>query len=146
MSATTPAYLLDTNVLIWLSSEVSRVPGAVLDILETPESVLYVSTVSFWELAIKQGLGKIDGAIRFDGMAERHGIRELTIHSGYIEALRELPMLHGDDGGDGSGDGGPEAGGVFGGSVTGVRPVVSAVSIPLIANAGSLRERSTSPR
>jgi PIN domain nuclease of toxin-antitoxin system len=96
MSATTPAYLLDTNVLIWLSSEMSRVPGAVLDILETPESVLYVSTVSFWELAIKQGLGKIDGAIHFDGMAERHGIRELTIHSGYIKVLRELPMLHGD--------------------------------------------------
>jgi PIN domain nuclease of toxin-antitoxin system len=96
MSAATAAYLLDTNVLIWLSSEVSRLPATVLDILEATESVLYVSTVSFWELAIKQGLGKIDGAIRFDGMVERHGIRELTIHSGYTEALRELPMLHGD--------------------------------------------------
>ncbi len=64
--------------------------------MEAPASVLYVSTVSFWEPAIKQGLGKIDGAIRFDARVERHGIRELTAHLSMTEALRELPMLHGD--------------------------------------------------
>jgi PIN domain nuclease of toxin-antitoxin system len=96
MSVVVGSYLLDTNVLIWLSSDLERIPRAVLDVLEVPESRLYASTVSFWELAIKQGLCKIDAAMRFDGMVERHGIAELTISSRYIEALRALPMLHSD--------------------------------------------------
>jgi PIN domain nuclease of toxin-antitoxin system len=96
MTVANRPYLLDTNVLIWLSSDVKRIPAAVLQVLEDFESELWVSTVSFWELSIKQSLGKIDAAIRFDRMEKTHGIRELTISSRYTEALRELPMVHGD--------------------------------------------------
>ena len=90
------SYLLDTNVLIWLSSDLGRLAPAVLQVLADYESDVYASSVSFWELAIKQGVRKINTAIRFDEMVERHGIRELPISSRYTEALRELPMLHGD--------------------------------------------------
>jgi PIN domain nuclease of toxin-antitoxin system len=90
------SYLLDTHVLIWLSSEVGRIPHAVMQVLEDPENELWSSTVSFWELAIKQNLGKIDAQVRFDRMEKTHGIRELTISSRYTEGLKSLPMLHGD--------------------------------------------------
>ena len=89
-------YLLDTNVVIWLSIDLARIPKAVLHALENPENELYVSTVSFWELTIKQTLGKLDGAIRFDQAGERHGIRELPVNSRFMAVLRELPLLHGD--------------------------------------------------
>jgi PIN domain nuclease of toxin-antitoxin system len=96
MSAADRTYLLDTNVLIWLSSDVGRISHEVLKVLEDPAMDLWASTVSFWELAIKQNLGKIDAAIRFDRMEKSHGIRELTVSSRYTEALRGLPLLHGD--------------------------------------------------
>jgi Uncharacterized protein conserved in bacteria len=96
MSQAARSYLLDTNVLIWLSSDLKRIPRSVLDVLEDSESALWVSTVSFWELAIKQTLGKIDASIRFDQMEKRPGISELTISSKYTTELRSLPMLHGD--------------------------------------------------
>jgi PIN domain nuclease of toxin-antitoxin system len=96
MSQGARSYLLDTNVLIWLSSDLKRIPRSVLDVLEDPESALWASTVSFWELAIKQTLAKIDASIRFDHMEKKHGIRELTISSRYTTELRSLPMLHGD--------------------------------------------------
>ena len=90
------SYLLDTNVLIWLSSDLSRISATVLHALEGLESELYVSSACFWELAIKQRLGKMDAALRLDRLAEERGVRELPISSRYTEILRELPMLHGD--------------------------------------------------
>jgi PIN domain nuclease of toxin-antitoxin system len=89
-------YLLDTNVAIWLDRNVERIPGSVLDILEASSSKLYVSAVSFWELAIKQNLGKIDGGIRLEPVLETYGMQELTISSKYSEIVRGLPLLHND--------------------------------------------------
>jgi PIN domain nuclease of toxin-antitoxin system len=89
-------YLLDTNVVIWLSIDLARIPKSVLHSLEDRENELYISTVSFWELTIKQTLGKLDGTIRFDHASERHGIQELPVNSRFMTALRELPLLHGD--------------------------------------------------
>jgi PIN domain nuclease of toxin-antitoxin system len=89
-------YLLDTNVLIWLSSDLRRVPRTVLELLEDSDSSLFASTISFWELSIKQGLRKLDSVIRFDIMTGEYGIRELQITSKYTHAVRELPRLHGD--------------------------------------------------
>jgi PIN domain nuclease of toxin-antitoxin system len=89
-------YLIDTNVLIWLSSDLKRIPMPVLDVLEDPASGLFISTVSFWELSIKQSLGKIDAEIDFDRIVESHGFRELPVVSRYMGALRKRPLLHGD--------------------------------------------------
>jgi PIN domain nuclease of toxin-antitoxin system len=88
--------LLDTNVLIWLSSDLRRVPRTVLEILEDSDSSLFASTISFWELSIKQGLGKLDSVVLFDIMTGEYGIRELGITSKYTDTVRELPRLHGD--------------------------------------------------
>lgn len=89
-------YLLDTHVLVWLSSDLRRIPAAVLRSLEDLESELFVSSACFWELAIKQRLGKMNAAVRLDRIVEERGIRELPISSRYTEILRELPMVHGD--------------------------------------------------
>ena len=92
----TASYLLDTNVLIWLSSDVKRISAAVLDVLESFDSDLYVSAASYWELAIKQGLGKIAADIHFDRIVEKHGMRELAITSKYALPLRDMPAHHSD--------------------------------------------------
>jgi PIN domain nuclease of toxin-antitoxin system len=68
----------------------------VLDVLEDPSSRLCVSAVSFWELSIKQSLGKIDSSLRLERVLETYGMQELGISSKYTDTVRGLSMLHGD--------------------------------------------------
>jgi PIN domain nuclease of toxin-antitoxin system len=53
-------YLLDTHTLIWAIMDETKLSKPVLQILQDNNSRLFVSVVSFWELAIKFGKGKID--------------------------------------------------------------------------------------
>lgn len=53
-------YLIDTHILIWLAVSPEKIPSRILEIIENPENEINVSTVSFWEIAIKQSVGKLD--------------------------------------------------------------------------------------
>jgi PIN domain nuclease of toxin-antitoxin system len=90
------AYLLDTNVAIWIDRDVARLPRVVVDLMGDAEAELWVSTVSFWELAIKQNVGKIDADLRVERVLSTYGMRELSVTSRYTDAVRDLPRLHGD--------------------------------------------------
>lgn len=52
------SYLLDTHVFLWSFLDTSKLSGAVRDILENNENPVFVSSISFWEIAIKEQLGK----------------------------------------------------------------------------------------
>ena len=52
-------YLLDTHTLIWAIVDKNKLSNLVLNILQDNESKLFISAVSFWEIAIKHGIGKI---------------------------------------------------------------------------------------
>ena len=53
-------YLLDTHTLIWAIVDKNKLSKLVLKILTDSDSMLFVSAVSFWEIAIKHGKGKLD--------------------------------------------------------------------------------------
>ena len=53
-------YLLDTHTLIWAIVDKNKLPELVLKILQDSDNQLFVSAVSFWEIAIKYGKGKLD--------------------------------------------------------------------------------------
>ena len=53
-------YLLDTHTLIWSIVDGAKLSNRVLKILEDENNDLLVSAVSFWEIAIKVGKGKLD--------------------------------------------------------------------------------------
>jgi PIN domain nuclease of toxin-antitoxin system len=52
-------YLLDTHTLIWVFVDKSKLPERVLKLLQDNETLLFVSAVSFWEIAIKHRKGKL---------------------------------------------------------------------------------------
>jgi PIN domain nuclease of toxin-antitoxin system len=52
--------LLDTHVLLWLVDDPVRLPGRVAELCEDERNELAVSIASFWEIAIKMSLGKIE--------------------------------------------------------------------------------------
>ncbi|MCF8587346.1 type II toxin-antitoxin system VapC family toxin [Gordonia liuliyuniae] len=54
--------LLDTNALLRLVTDPSRIAASALTALEDPSNSLYVSAVSAWEIAIKTRLGRLDAS------------------------------------------------------------------------------------
>jgi PIN domain nuclease of toxin-antitoxin system len=52
--------LLDTHVLLWSASDPDRLSAEARTAIEDGTQEVLVSTVSAWEIAIKQSLGKLD--------------------------------------------------------------------------------------
>jgi PIN domain nuclease of toxin-antitoxin system len=53
-------YLLDTHTLIWAIVDKNKLSSLALKILQDNDNRLFVSAVSFWEIAIKLGKGRMD--------------------------------------------------------------------------------------
>ncbi|MDT6922523.1 type II toxin-antitoxin system VapC family toxin [Pseudomonas atacamensis] len=68
--------LLDTHILLWTLSDDARLTTKARKIIENAADI-YVSTATFWEMAIKVGLGKLNVDIE--------EIRQYCIDSGFIE-------------------------------------------------------------
>ena len=45
--------MLDTHAFIWTLSAPEKIPAKVRKVIEDPENEVFVSSVSFWEIAIK---------------------------------------------------------------------------------------------
>ncbi len=46
-------YLIDTHVFIWALMDTKKIPKKTFEILEDENNTVYISPMSFWEIAIK---------------------------------------------------------------------------------------------
>jgi PIN domain nuclease of toxin-antitoxin system len=92
--------LLDTHVFIWWDSEPDKLSQRALSLCENPESKIFFSVTSLWEIQIKSQLGKIKLAkpIRelIEDQCEVNTITLLTIQSSHVFELDGLPPVHKD--------------------------------------------------
>jgi PIN domain nuclease of toxin-antitoxin system len=89
--------LLDTHALIWALSAPRRLPAEVAASIRDPETDVYLSAASTWEIAIKSALGKIDADIAAVVRAARAAhFEELPITIAHTVQLLELPPHHRD--------------------------------------------------
>ena len=89
--------LLDTHALIWALSTPRRLPARVAAVLRDPDTDVYVSAVSTWEIAIKSALGKIEADLSAIVSAARAAdFDELPITIAHTERLSVLPPHHRD--------------------------------------------------
>jgi PIN domain nuclease of toxin-antitoxin system len=87
--------LLDTHTFIWLSEDDPDLPPSVLKIIDNAENV-FVSTVSFWEIAIKLNVGKIILKDSFFDIENRFNATRLILLPVSIEdsvQLHKLPFI-----------------------------------------------------
>ncbi len=54
--------LLDTHALLWTLVEPGKLSPIALEVIETPENTVVVSSASAWEIAIKYELGRLPEA------------------------------------------------------------------------------------
>jgi len=90
--------ILDTHALLWFLENNPKIPNSLRERIENTENV-GVSIGSFWEIAIKSGLGKLklSGTIS-DMMQEcaKMNIFILRISAADLDALTKLPDVHRD--------------------------------------------------
>ncbi|MFM9976666.1 MAG: type II toxin-antitoxin system VapC family toxin [Sphingomonadaceae bacterium] len=88
--------LLDTNIIIMLIDETERLSRAYLSVLDDPENEFCVSTISVWEMAIKQRKGKLDIGDAFGDLEARLwsiGILVLPLNILHALADSALPRV-----------------------------------------------------
>lgn len=91
--------LLDTHVLLWALDAPERLPQAVAAQLESPETTVYFSAASIWEIAIKASLGKIDFSYSPNAIAQAArdtGFVELPVRAEHGAKVAQLPLHHRD--------------------------------------------------
>lgn len=91
--------LLDTQLWVWLLSAPERLPDRARKLLEDLSNDVFFSSVSIWEIAIKQRLERrgfsVDAQRIYRELLEM-GVQEVRVSS--LHGLRTLvlPLRHGD--------------------------------------------------
>ncbi len=88
--------LLDTNVLLWLFVGDKRLSIDVKDKIERNPENYFISIVSFWEIATKHAIGKLDVAMDIPEAVEKAGFYNLSLLKSHIYKYELLPLLHRD--------------------------------------------------
>ena len=92
--------LLDTHTLLWLADNPDKLPARVISICEDENNALFISIASFWELAIKMSLAKIeledDALTRLKTWCDDNTVQLLPIKLDHCQRLQTLPFHHRD--------------------------------------------------
>jgi PIN domain nuclease of toxin-antitoxin system len=91
--------LLDTHTLLWLVSAPSDVDASALAVIADPNTNVWVTAASAWEIAIKTRLGRLDGEALLSAWADiiaGMSTTELPIESPDAILAGRLPWDHKD--------------------------------------------------
>jgi PIN domain nuclease of toxin-antitoxin system len=92
--------LLDTCTFLWLASGSAELSGKATALFKDTGNAVYLSSVSVWEIAVKNSLGKLplpEPPEYFVAQQRRqHLIEPLSLHEQAVYRLPTLPNLHRD--------------------------------------------------
>lgn len=93
--------LLDTHVFLWSLMETSRLSSGAVRAMLNPENQVSVSAVTFWEIALKESLGKLElsgltPAELPEIAALKMGFNLLALDAETAAGSGKLPRLHAD--------------------------------------------------
>jgi len=92
-------YLLDTHAVIWYFEDSSRLPSNAKDIIDNTTNRIFLSSISFWEIAIKINSGKLKLNMSFDKVLDhvkKGDFEVVQIEDEYLKMLSVLPYIHND--------------------------------------------------
>ena len=92
--------LLDTHAFLWLIQGDKRVSREAEAIFLERDNELFFSAASYWEICIKQNLGKLGLALGWQEILDTelavNSISWLDIKKAHCQGLLHLPQHHGD--------------------------------------------------
>ena len=91
--------LLDTHLLLWFALLSPRLSRAACELIQNPRNLIYFSSVSIWEVAIKTSLGRADfnvDAARLQQQLLADGLVEISLTGRDSLGVAALPAIHRD--------------------------------------------------
>ena len=88
--------LLDTHTLIWAFSDDPTLSTAARDAIVDPENLVFASTASVWEIAIKRAIGKLRVPDDVNAQIVEHRFEPLPVTGQHAWTAGNLPPHHND--------------------------------------------------
>ncbi len=92
--------LLGTNIFLWYISGSSRLSTVFRLSIDDPQNEVFLSVVSFWEIVIKNKLGKLPlpdvPSLYVPKQRVAHDIESLDVNERSVEFVENLPPVHRD--------------------------------------------------
>ena len=90
-------YLLDTHSFLWSVFEPGKLNTSVRAELVNAGNIVYVSSVTFWEISLKAGIGKLTftncTADELPEIADRMGYLPLSLETNESASFHRLPKI-----------------------------------------------------
>lgn len=90
------AYLLDTHVVLWTLDNHNRLSQKVESIISDLNTDCFVSIISFFEITIKQNIGKLElskSIQEYMDEVQRIGIILLPVKDEYLNNYNNIPLF-----------------------------------------------------
>lgn len=91
--------LLDTHAFLWLVAN-QKLSQRAVDVFLDRDNQLFLSAASYWEICVKNSLGKLilveDWQQVLDREMQANDVRWLSIEKAHCQAIVGLPWLHRD--------------------------------------------------
>lgn len=88
--------LLDTHAFLWWNNDDSALGAGAREAIGAADSIVFVSAVTAWEVAVKRAHGKLDAPGDIADWVVRDGFTELPIEIAHAVRSAELPPHHRD--------------------------------------------------
>lgn len=92
--------LLDTCAFIWITTDAPELSKKARDVFRNPENEIFLSSVSVWEIMVKNNIGKLplpDEPENFVCLKrQQHAIETLSLTEQAVFHLKKLPKHHQD--------------------------------------------------
>ncbi len=90
-------YLIDTHAVIWFITDDRQLPTKTKKLIEDSKNNCFVSVATFWEIAIKHSLGRLDLGLELEELfklIEKRGFEILPITINHILINAKLTHHH----------------------------------------------------
>ena len=88
--------LLDTHTVLWWLTAPEKLHRDAFQSIESEHNEVFVSSVSVWEIAVKQALGKLKAPVNLEAVVKEQDFIPLNLTFLHAEQAGALPQHHGD--------------------------------------------------
>jgi PIN domain nuclease of toxin-antitoxin system len=89
-------YLLDTHVILWWLMAPNEIKSKARKVIQDKANTIFLSSASFWEMAIKKSLGRLTLPQNFLNVLAAERFELLPIMPEECLGVADLPLLHTD--------------------------------------------------
>lgn len=92
-------YLIDTQILIWYLNGDSQLSEYFKNEIQNQDNEIFVSMVSFWEIALKKNTGKLNmpySTVQLMKFCDVYQFQVLPIEEFSLDKLEQIPFIHKD--------------------------------------------------